>query len=48
VMILQGKLGTESFMDLLQQLRSHLIALIGVDGFDHLPNLLDRYRQGDG
>ncbi len=48
VVILQGKLGVESFMNLWQQLRSQLIALIGVDGFDHLPNLIDRYRQGDG
>jgi len=47
VVILQGKLGAESFSNLLQQQRSHLIALIGVDGFDHLPNLIDRYRQGD-
>jgi tetratricopeptide (TPR) repeat protein len=47
VVILQGKLGVESFADLLQTLRSHLIALIGVDGFDHLPNLIDHYRQGD-
>jgi tetratricopeptide (TPR) repeat protein len=47
VVILQGKLGAESFSNLLQQQRSHLIALIGVDGFDHLPNLIDRYRKGD-
>jgi tetratricopeptide (TPR) repeat protein len=47
VVILQGKLGAESFSNLLQQQRSHLIALIGVDGFDHLPNLLDRYRKGE-
>ena len=46
VVILQGKIGVESFTDLLQKLRSQLIALIGVDGFDHLPNLIDRYRQG--
>jgi tetratricopeptide (TPR) repeat protein len=47
VVILQGKLGAEGFTNLLQQLRSPLIALIGVDGFDHLPNLIDRYRQGE-
>ncbi|GBO56204.1 hypothetical protein APA_4534 [Pseudanabaena sp. lw0831] len=47
VVILQGKLGAESFSNLLQQQRSHFITLIGVDGFDHLPSLIDRYRQGD-
>ena len=47
VVILQGKLGAETFSNLLQQQRSHLIALIGVDGFDHLPNLIARYRQGE-
>jgi len=45
--ILQGKLTTESFFNLLKQQRSQFIAQIGVDGFDHLPNLIDRYRQGD-
>jgi tetratricopeptide (TPR) repeat protein len=45
VVILQGKLGVEKFEQLLQQQRSHLIAHIGVDGFDHLPTLLDRYRE---
>jgi hypothetical protein len=44
VVILQGKLGLEKFEQLLQQQRSHLISHIGVDGFDHLPVLLDRYR----
>ncbi len=47
VVILQGKLGADGFSNLLQKMRSQLIALIGVDGFDHLPNLIDRYRQGD-
>ena len=46
VVILQGKLTTESFFNLLKQQRSQFIAQIGVDGFDHLPNLIDRYRQG--
>ena len=47
VVILQGKMGADGFSHLLQKLRSQLIVLIGVDGFDHLPNLCDRYRQGD-
>ena len=46
VVILQGKLTTESFFNLLKQQRSQFIAQIGVDGFDHLSNLIDRYRQG--
>ncbi|MEE3717328.1 tetratricopeptide repeat protein [Tumidithrix elongata RA019] len=46
IVILQGKLGAENFFNLLQQMRSPLIAQIGVDGFDHLPNLIARYRQG--
>jgi tetratricopeptide (TPR) repeat protein len=47
VVILQGKLGSETFSNILQQMRSQFIALIGIDGFDHLPNLIERYRQGD-
>lgn len=42
IMILQGRLGDEAFKQLLQQQRSQLIAKIGVDGFDHLLNLLSR------
>jgi len=42
VVILRGKLGAENFANLLQQLRSQFIAVIGVDGFDHLPNLIDQ------
>ena len=45
-MILQGKLGSENFTNLLQQLRSQFIAVIGVDGFDHLSSLVDQYRNG--
>ncbi|MEB3280024.1 MAG: tetratricopeptide repeat protein [Lyngbya sp.] len=45
VMILQGKLGEENFQKLLSQYRSQLIAQIGIDGYDHLPNLIERYRQ---
>lgn len=45
VIILQGKLGEEKFQKILGQYRSQLIAQIGVDGFDHLPSLIERYRQ---
>ncbi len=41
--ILQGQLG-ESFDTTLTQLRPELIAAIGVDGYDHLPTLIERYR----
>ncbi|HEY9643703.1 MAG TPA: hypothetical protein V6C57_24655, partial [Coleofasciculaceae cyanobacterium] len=41
-MILQGQLGDEAFRNVLQQQRSQLINKIGVDGFDHLVNLLQR------
>lgn len=46
VSILQGQQGEAAFDQALQEHRSELIALIGVDGFDHLPALLERYRQG--
>ncbi len=40
--IMQGRLGDEVFKQVLQQQRSQLITKIGVDGFDHLVNLLQR------
>jgi tetratricopeptide (TPR) repeat protein len=46
VIVLEGQLGSENFFHLLQQQRSQLIVQIGVDGFDHLPSLIQRYRQG--
>ncbi|MBW4582425.1 MAG: tetratricopeptide repeat protein [Tildeniella nuda ZEHNDER 1965/U140] len=42
--ILQGQMGA-TFMLTLAQLRPELIATIGVDGYDHLPTLLEQYRQ---
>jgi tetratricopeptide (TPR) repeat protein len=42
--ILQGQLG-ERFEQILQSQRSSFIAEIGMDGFDYLRELLDRYRQ---
>jgi len=43
--ILQGQLGAEAFDHQLKQRRGDLIAQIGVDGFDYLPTLLQRFRE---
>lgn len=42
--ILKGQLG-ETFATTLAQLRPELIPTIGIDGYDHLPVLLEQYRQ---
>lgn len=42
-----NKMGRETFTELLQEQRAKLIAVIGYDGFDHLPQLLEQYRQSD-
>ncbi|MBE9009239.1 hypothetical protein IQ250_03370, partial [Pseudanabaenaceae cyanobacterium LEGE 13415] len=42
--ILQGQLG-ERFDQILEEQRSKIVGEIGVDGFDYLAELLDRYRQ---
>lgn len=42
--ILQGQMGNEAFQTALNNQRPKLIAVIGVDGFDHLPILLQHYR----
>jgi tetratricopeptide (TPR) repeat protein len=43
--ILQGQLGAEAFQTLLGQQRSKIIAFIGVDGYDYIPQLLEKYRE---
>ncbi|NET54541.1 MAG: hypothetical protein F6K09_39935, partial [Merismopedia sp. SIO2A8] len=43
--ILQGQLGMEAFQDLLVQQRSKVIPLIGVDGYEYIPQLLAKYRE---
>jgi len=43
--ILQGQLGEISFQKLLAQQRSQIIPIIGVDGYDHIPQILEQYRQ---
>ncbi|ALF54192.1 tetratricopeptide repeat family protein [Nostoc piscinale CENA21] len=43
--ILQGQIGKEAFQNLLQQHRPKIMAIIGVDGYDHIPALLTTYQQ---
>ncbi len=43
--ILQGQIGVEAFQSLLQQHRAKIISVIGVDGYDYIPQLLEEYRQ---
>ncbi|BAY24245.1 TPR repeat-containing protein [Calothrix sp. NIES-2100] len=43
--ILQGQIGQEAFQKFLQQHRPKIIAIIGVDGYDHIPQLLETYKQ---
>ncbi|MBW4480680.1 MAG: tetratricopeptide repeat protein [Tolypothrix brevis GSE-NOS-MK-07-07A] len=45
LIILQGQMGAEAFSDALQQHRPKIIAVIGVDGYDHIPQLLEEYKQ---
>jgi tetratricopeptide (TPR) repeat protein len=42
--IIQGKIGNELWQNYLQQGRSTIISIIGVDGYDYLPKLLELYR----
>ncbi len=42
--ILQGQMGVEAFQVLLEQQRPKIIAVIGVDGYDYIPQLLEKYR----
>nr|WP_228014344.1 tetratricopeptide repeat protein [Fortiea sp. LEGE XX443] len=43
--ILQGQIGKEAFQNFLQQHRPKIMAIIGIDGYDHIPELLEIYRQ---
>lgn len=44
LLIIQGQIG-EEYSNLLGQQRSQIISLIGVDGYDFLPELLEEYKQ---
>ena len=43
--IIQGQIGEETFNNLLSQYRSPILSLIGVDGYDHIAELLKQYKQ---
>lgn len=43
--ILQGQSGANAFNDFLQEHRKNFISVIGVDGFDHLGVLLEKYQR---
>ena len=43
--LLEGQLGDAAFQTLRAQARSIIIAVIGVDGYDHLPQLLETYKR---
>ncbi|MBD2576722.1 tetratricopeptide repeat protein [Oscillatoria sp. FACHB-1406] len=45
LLVLQGEVGKESVKTALQDYRTAIIGAIGVDGYDYLPVLLERYRQ---
>jgi tetratricopeptide (TPR) repeat protein len=42
--ILKGQWGVEAFQTLLSRERTKIIAVIGVDGYDYIPQLLEKYR----
>ncbi|PSB45298.1 tetratricopeptide repeat protein [Chamaesiphon polymorphus] len=44
--VLQGQLGREEFDRFLTKYRPNLLPAIGVDGFDYIPKLLDKYLDG--
>ncbi|MBE9177996.1 hypothetical protein IQ268_05280 [Oculatella sp. LEGE 06141] len=44
--VMQGQMGEADFQRRLQQQRPQIISIIGVDGYDHLPELFRQYREG--
>ncbi len=43
--ILRGQMGAEAFKQSLAKSRSNIIPVIGVDGYDYIPELLEKYQQ---
>ncbi len=42
--VLQGQIGNTAFQNLLKQCRAQIIPVIGVDGYDYLPQLFAQYQ----
>ena len=45
ISILQGQIGEKEFTDLLATKRAQIIAVIGVDGYDHIGEILTEYKR---
>lgn len=45
LIILMGQAGDDVFQTALRQNRSEIIAIIGVDGYDYIPQLLEQYQR---
>ncbi len=45
LIVVKGKVGDEFWQKSLQEGRSIIISIIGVDGYDYLPQLLEKYRE---
>ncbi|MEG4322978.1 MULTISPECIES: hypothetical protein [unclassified Microcoleus] len=43
--ILRGQMGADAFKESLTKSRSQIIPAIGVDGYDYIPELLEKYQQ---
>ncbi|WP_448560621.1 tetratricopeptide repeat protein [Trichothermofontia sp.] len=43
--IIQGQIGPENFWQQMAQARSQIIPVIGVDGYDHVPQVLTEYQR---
>ncbi|MEA5535032.1 tetratricopeptide repeat protein [Crocosphaera sp. XPORK-15E] len=44
LMVIKGQMTAEEFQKILEQNRPQIIKFIGVDGYDELPKILERYR----
>ncbi|MBD1851986.1 tetratricopeptide repeat protein [Cyanobacteria bacterium FACHB-502] len=45
LIVIRGQLGKTEFHNLLEQERRSIVGVIGVDGFDYVPELLKRYQE---
>jgi tetratricopeptide (TPR) repeat protein len=43
--IIQGQIGDDKYLQIFSKCQGHIIKFIGVDGYDYIPQLLDKYKQ---